>query len=300
MNQLRYSLFVLIGACSYGIQGSLIKLATNAGFKAEEITAAQYFFGLLLVLLVVLFAKRVKLNIKQTASLLALGVLLSLTGVFYSTSIEQLTASVSIILLFQFTWIGILIEAVYLRKFPSNLKIISVILLWAGTVLAGGAGSDNITALFNGKGAVFGILAAVTFSLFLFFSGKAGKGVPTIQRSLVTTAGGLMTVLLVASPAAITEGITTGAFWKYGLLVGLFGVVIPIVFFAVGTPHIDSGTATILGAAELPAAIIAAMLILGEQMTLAQMAGIILILIGIVVPQWRPRKKAHSRHLSVH
>ncbi|WP_338753321.1 DMT family transporter [Bacillus sp. FJAT-52991] len=295
MNQLRYSLFVLLGACSYGLHSSLVKLTTNAGYQAEQATGAQYFFGLLLLLVVVLFTKRVKLNMKQIGSLLGLGILLSLTGVFYATSIEQLSASMAIVLLFQFTWIGIVIESIYLRTFPSNLKLISIVFLWGGTLLAGGLVSGHMDWMSETKGLVFGFLAAVTFALFIFFSGKAGKGVPTIQRSLIITAGGFLTVLLFVPPTFIVDGTLTGGLWKYGLLVGLFGVVLPVILFAIGTPHIDSGTATIVGAAELPAAILSAMLILGEQITPEQATGVLLILIGIVVPQWRSKKATHPK-----
>ncbi|PAQ15567.1 EamA family transporter [Bacillaceae bacterium SAOS 7] len=297
MNQLRYSLFVLLGACSYGLHSALVKLTTNAGYQAEQATGAQYFFGLLLLLVVVLFTKRVKLNMKQIGSLLGIGVLLSLTGVFYATSIEQLSASMAIVLLFQFTWIGIVIESIYLRAWPSNLKLISIVFLWGGTLLAGGLISGHMDWMSQTKGLVFGFLAAITFALFIFFSGKAGKGVPTIQRSLVITVGGFLTVLFFVPPTFIVDGTLTGGLWMYGLLVALFGVILPVILFAIGTPHIDSGTATIVGAAELPAAILSAMLILGEQITPEQTTGVLLILIGMAVPQWRSRKMARPKRV---
>ncbi|HZG72326.1 MAG TPA: DMT family transporter [Chondromyces sp.] len=298
MNSLRYSLFVLIGACSYGINGSMIKLTTAAGYSPAETIGSQYFTGLILLFTLLLFSRRVKMRFTQVLSLAGVGVLLSVTGVLYAVSIDQLTASFAVVMLFQFTWIGILIEALYQRKMPSRIKLISVLLLWIGTLLAGGTGTGGIHIGEAWKGILAGLLSAITFALFIFFSGKAGRGIPTIQRSTVITFGGLLTTFLFTSPAFIVDGTLEGGLWKYGLLVGLFGVIFPIVFFAIGTPHIDSGTATIVGAAELPAAIIAAMLIAGEHVTPLQTAGILLIIIGIAVPQWkytaRRPKKSYS------
>lgn len=297
MNQLRYSLFILAGACSYGFQASIVKLATNAGYQAGQMTGSQYIFGLLLMTIPFMMTKRIKLQIKQTASLLGLGVLLSLTGIFYATSIQELSASIAIVLLFQFTWMGILIESIYLKAFPSVAKIISAILLWTGTLLAAGISTEGINWASHSKGFISGFLAALMFALFIFFSGKAGKAVPAIQKSFVISVGGLMTALLFVSPAFIVDGTMTGGLWKYGLLVGLLGVLVPVILFALGTPHVDSGMATILGAAELPAAMVGAMFIVGEHLTVEQMAGIMLILIGIAVPQLPRNRRIRPKQL---
>ncbi|MEK4031104.1 DMT family transporter [Pseudobacillus sp. FSL P4-0506] len=298
MNQLRYSLFILAGACSYGFQASIVKLATNAGYPAGQMTGSQYIFGLLLMIIPFMITKRIKLQVKQIVPLLGLGVLLSLTGVFYATSIQELSASIAIVLLFQFTWMGILIESVYLKAFPSVTKIISAVLLWAGTLLAAGISSEGINWADHSKGFISGFLAALTFALFIFFSGKTGKEVPAIQKSFVISIGGLVTACLFVSPAFVIDGTMTGGLWKYGLLVGLLGVLVPVVLFALGTPYVDSGMATILGAAELPAAMIGAMFIVGEHLTGEQGAGIVLILIGIAVPQLRRNGRVRPKQLS--
>jgi drug/metabolite transporter (DMT)-like permease len=76
--------------------------------------------------------------------------------------------------------------------------------------------------------------------------------------------------------------------------VAIVGTIFPVVFLAIGSPHLDSSITTILGAAELPAAIVSAMLILNEHVTAMQMAGMILILFGIAIPQMH-MKPLHSR-----
>ncbi|MDQ0215599.1 drug/metabolite transporter (DMT)-like permease [Oikeobacillus pervagus] len=285
MNQFRYSLFVLIGACSYGIHASIVKLTIAAGFTVGQVTGSQYLFGLAMLMAVYFFTKRVKMSWKDVSSLMTVGLLLSATGIFYGLSLARVPASIAVVMLFQFTWIGILIEAIYHRAMPSNQKLISVVFLWAGTLLAGGVGSTNFQWGEHLDGVVYGLLAAITFALFIFYSGKVAPGVPTIQRSVFITSGGLLLVLFYVSPILIVDGVLTTGLWKYGLLLGIFGTILPVVFFAIGTPKIDSGLATIVGAAELPAAIVAALFILGEAVSFLQMTGIMIILIGIAIPQ---------------
>ncbi len=77
---------------------------------------------------------------------------MSMTGIFYAISVEELPASIAVVLLFQFTWIGVIIEAIANRTFPSRDKIISILILFAGTLFAGGVFEGPRTKFFLRKG----------------------------------------------------------------------------------------------------------------------------------------------------
>ncbi|MBP5083656.1 MAG: EamA family transporter, partial [Methanomicrobium sp.] len=77
--------------------------------------------------------------------------------------------------------------------------------------------------------------------------------------------------------------IDTGLF-RYALIIGLFGCAIPMFFFAIGTPKIPTGAATILSSSELPATIICAVIIIHESVTAFQWVGVGLIFLGIAYP----------------
>ncbi|MGM0852345.1 MAG: EamA family transporter [Bacillota bacterium] len=286
MKPLNASLCVLIGASSYGIHASVVKLGFAEGYSVSDVTGIQYLFGVAMLFLAFLFTKKIKMTKKHWASLFGVGILLSLTGIFYGLSLHEVPASIAVVMLFQFTWIGVLIESIYLKKFPSNKKLLSVVFLWLGTMLAGGViSSERFSWSESGMGILFGFFAAITFALFIFFSGKVAKEVPTIQKSMMISLGGLLVVLIAFRPSFIQEPVQIVEMADFGLLVGIFGSIFPVVFFAIGTPHLDSSLSTIVGAAELPAAILAAMWILHEQVVLWQFIGILLILIGIAIPQ---------------
>ncbi|MBA4536873.1 EamA family transporter [Bacillus aquiflavi] len=286
-NNITYSFFILLGACSYGIVASIVKLAYRAGYAVHEVTGSQYLFGLTLLLFLLPFFKRSKVSVKNVMMLMMAGAILSLTGILYGLSLDRNQASLAVVLLFQFTWIGILLESIYERSWPSREKIISIFFLIGGTILASNVGSKNLIASIQLEGIIYGLLSAFFFALFIFISGKIAKDVPTMQRSVFITIGGLVLVILVFSPSFMTSGVIIEGLWKYAILTAFFGVIFPIVFFAIGTPKVDAGLATIAGSIELPAAIVAAMFILGEHVNFEQFIGIILILIGISVPQLR-------------
>lgn len=294
MRLLKYALLVFLGACSYGSLSTIIKLGMNDGFKMQQLVGAQYFFGWCMLLLLVLLFSRKKLGLKLAFSLLGAGITISLTGIFYGFAVEELPASIAIVLLFQFTWIGVILEAVVDRKFPSREKCISMIILLIGTILAGGILEPSVGGI-TAKGVIFGLMSAVSFALYIFVSGRVATQVPAVNKSLYMTTSAMIIILIVFSPSFIYDGAIAEGLWKFGLPLGLLGIVIPVLFFSIGVPKLGSGLGAILGAAELPAAVVASVLILHEEVSFLRWVGIIVVLLGIATPQLLPiwiRKKS--------
>ncbi|GAA0843566.1 DMT family transporter [Bifidobacterium pullorum subsp. gallinarum] len=294
MRLLKYALLVFLGACSYGSLSTIIKLGMKDGFSMQQLVGSQYFFGWVMLLLLVLLFSRKKLGMKLGFSLLVAGITISLTGIFYGFAVEELPASIAIVLLFQFTWIGVILEAIVDRKFPSREKCISMVILLIGTILAGGILEPSVGGI-TAKGVIFGLMSAVSFAFYIFVSGRVATQVPAVNKSLYMTTSALIIILMVFSPSFIYDGAIPDGLWKFGLPLGLLGIVIPVLFFSIGVPKLGSGLGAILGAAELPAAVVASVLILHEEVSLLRWVGIIVVLLGIATPQLLPiwiRKKS--------
>lgn len=294
MRLLKYALLVFLGACSYGSLSTIIKLGMKDGFSMQQLVGSQYFFGWVMLLLLVLLFSRKKLGMKLGLSLLVAGITISLTGIFYGFAVEELPASIAIVLLFQFTWIGVILEAIVDRKFPSREKCISMVILLIGTILAGGILEPSVGGI-TAKGVIFGLMSAVSFAFYIFVSGRVATQVPAVNKSLYMTTSALIIILMVFSPSFIYDGAIPDGLWKFGLPLGLLGIVIPVLFFSIGVPKLGSGLGAILGAAELPAAVVASVLILHEEVSLLRWVGIIVVLLGIATPQLLPiwiRKKS--------
>lgn len=290
MEKFKYSLLVLFGACSYGVLSTIFKLGFINGFSAHQLLGGQYVFGWIGLLLLVLFVSRHEVTKKQFFSLLTVGTTMSMTGIFYAISVEELPASIAVVLLFQFTWIGVVIEAIANRTFPSREKVISIIILFAGTLFAGGV-FEGLGQNFSTKGMIFGLLAAVSFSFYVFASGRVATEVPPYTKSFLMTTSATLIVCLFFPPTFLTDGALQAGLWKYAFFLGLFGVVVPVICFSIGVPKVGTGLGTILGAAELPTAIIASITLVHEVVTFMQWIGIIVILLGIFTPQLLTARK---------
>ena len=296
MEKFKFSLLVLFGACSYGVLSTIFKLGFMNGFSAHELLGGQYVFGWIGLLLLVLFFSRHKVSKKQAFSLLAVGTTMSMTGIFYAISVEELPASIAVVLLFQFTWIGVVIEAIANKKLPSREKVISIIILFAGTLFAGGL-FEGLGQNFSTKGIIFGLLAAVSFFFFFFASGRVATTVPPYTKSFLMTTSAALIVCLLFPPTFLTDGALQAGLWKYAFFLGFFGVVIPVICFSIGVPKVGTGLGTILGAAELPTAIIASITLVHEVVSPLQWLGIVCILVGIFTPQILTARKEKKRKI---
>jgi drug/metabolite transporter (DMT)-like permease len=61
---------------------------------------------------------------------------MGLTGIFYYYSLETLDASIAILFLFQFIWIGAFLEWIILQRIPTLKRTISICIVLIGSILA--------------------------------------------------------------------------------------------------------------------------------------------------------------------
>jgi drug/metabolite transporter (DMT)-like permease len=247
-----------------------------------EVTGGQYLFGALLTWMLVIFTKKKKSTLNQAIKLLLSGIPFGLTGVFYYQALQTLNASLAIIFLFQFVWIGTLFEWIFYKKKPTKGKIIAIGFLIIGSILAAGLVAKSEVAL-SLQGTAWGLLSALTFTTFIFLSSSVGNETSPILKSAFLSTGGLIVVLLVYPPMFLFDLPVLMGVAPYGLILGMFGVALPPLLFSIGMPHIGPGLGTILTASELPVAVTMSAIILAELVSFSQWLGVVIILSGIVV-----------------
>jgi len=281
MKTWQYAFIVFLGGCSYGILSTFVKLAYAAGFSVTEVIGGQYLFGAILIWLLFLFSKKQKITGRQIGKLLLSGLPFGLTGVFYYQALQTLDASLAIIFLFQFVWIGTFLEWALYRKKPNFNKVISIIILIIGSALAAGIIVEKGINM-TWQGSIWGILSAITFTISIFLTGSVEKNLPPIQRSTLIATGALITVSVIFPPVFLANISVIMGVAPYGILLGLFGVALPPLLFSIGMPHVGPSLGTILSASELPVAVTMASVILAEHVGLSQWFGVVLILCGII------------------
>lgn len=289
---------VALGATSYGMLATFVKLAYQENFTTAEVTTSQFIYGITGILLINLFQKiknkntAVKASSKNIFQLMLAGTSLGMTSIFYYLAVKYIPVSIGIVLLMQTVWMGVLLEWFLDKKAPSMQKIISVIIVLIGTALA-----INIFKIdFNSSdynwplGLLFGLLAATSFTTTMFTANKVALGISSAQRSLYMLLGGAVIVFTFGIITQVTP-FNFEIFAKWGIILALFGTIIPPMLLNAGFPQTGIGLGSIVSSLELPVSVMMAYVLLNEQVLFIQWLGIVLIILAIVIMNMQLKKK---------
>jgi drug/metabolite transporter (DMT)-like permease len=293
---------------------TFVRMAYDENYTTAEVTVSQFVFGIIGILLINAFQRNrnnntaVKASKKNKLQLMLAGTSTGLTSVFYYLAVKfDIPVSIAIVLLMQTVWIGVLLEWFLEKKAPSKVKTISVIIVLFGTVLA--TNLLNSEVKLNPLGIFFGLLAATSFTTTMFTANRIATEISSAQRSLYMLFGGGIMVLIFALITQIIPnqfpaiadalGVFSTAkdfnfsiFLKWGIILSLFGTIIPPMLLNAGFPLTGIGLGSIVSALELPVSVLMAYFLLNEKVILLQWIGIVLIILAIVIMNVNFKKKA--------
>lgn len=316
-------LFVGIGASIYGMLATFVKLAYQDGYTTSEVTTSQFVLGLfgLLILNFIQTVTSKKIlpspSSKEIRDLMLAGTSLGCTSLFYYIAVQYINVSVAIVLLMQSVWFSVVVESFMTKKLPNTRKVASVIIVLLGTVLATNLINSKIEL--DWKGVFWGVMAAASYTLTMFTSNTLATHLPVFRKSFVMLCGGSIVIFAFLFFAQIgplyfdglksvylnftenTEHIRAfdySILWKYGLILSLFGTIIPPILFNVGFPNAGLGLGSIVSSLELPVSVTMAFVLLGEEVVFIQWIGIALILFAIVLMNLPAQKEYKIAELS--
>ncbi len=291
----RYILIVIFGAVSYGMLTSFAKLAYGYGFNPAEISFGQTLCGAVVLWTIVVFRKFKNAGFGKVFDwrLVLAGTTMGLTSYIYYLSVSYIDASLAIVLLMQMTWMSILLEWIFFKKKPSKREIKVVLITLSGTVLASNLLFAN-EIHFSAAGILLALGAALCFSLFVMATTRIGKQTPIYEKSALMATGAVAAVFLINLNSIVSSPNLNFDLLKWGLFMGMFGIIIPPVAFSYGMPKIGVGLSAILLTLELPAAVLSAHILLGERISLLQVAGI-LVMLGAIAWLNLPKLKGNKQ-----
>lgn len=293
-NTLKGVFLVGIGATSYGMLATFVKMAYAEGYNTAEVTISQFVMGIIGILIINGFQKAknqdevIKATHRNIFQLMIAGTSTGLTSVFYYLAVKYIPVSIAIILLMQTVWIGLLLEMILEKKMPSTQKIVAAGVVLLGTVLATNIFQNEIQL--DRRGILLGMLAACSFTTTMFTANRVALGISSAQRSLYMLLGGAVIVFIFAI-ATLNTAFHFEIFLKWGIILSLFGTIIPPMLMNAGFPLTGIGLGSIVSALELPVSVLMAYFLLHENVVFIQWIGILLILLAIVTMNVNLKKR---------
>ncbi|HEY5745859.1 MAG TPA: DMT family transporter [Chryseolinea sp.] len=290
------SIFVALGASSYGLLATFVKLAYREGFSTAEVTLSQFGLGFAGLCILILFHGSEPVpepktsGIKSIVKLIAAGTSLGLTSIFYYMAVQYIPVSIAIVLLMQTVWMGVILEAILHRKAPGPGKIASVFIILVGTILATNLLSESVSISWAGLG--WGMMAALSYTASMHTSNSLELHFPPLKRSLYLILGGLIVISIIFH-SSLNHEFSHTIFLRWGLLLSLFGTILPPLLLTTGIPLTGMGLGAIIASVEIPVSVFMARLLLDEPVSYLQWLGVVLILCAVaamnVGQQGRPQ-----------
>jgi len=283
----KYIIMVFAGACCFGILSTFVKVAYQEGYATGDISGSQACLGMCVLWLLYLLTRKPETAPGPVWPVLLAGTTIGLCTHLYYLSVKWIPASVAIIFLMQFTWISMLLEWAFFRKRPTALQLAATLLIMAGTVMASGV-ADARGAL-PLKGILLAMASAAVYGIYVVASGRVGNSLPALKKSALMMTGSTIIIFIIARPHFLFEGQLSMGLAKWALFLAFFGTIIPPLLFAAGIPKTGVVLSAILMTAELPVAAVTAHLVLKENMSLLQWAGVSVMLFAMILGQERKR-----------
>ncbi|SFD26482.1 Threonine/homoserine efflux transporter RhtA [Chitinophaga sp. CF118] len=286
---IKYIIMVFAGACSFGILSTFVKLAYHEGYSTAEITFSQALIGMLVLWLLNCFQRKSnqpRINGKTWLSLLLTGAAIGLTTFVYYVSVHYIPASLAIVILMQFTWMGALLEWIFFKKKPGWIQVFIMLVIIGATVMASGL----INAPVSLTGILYALGSAFLYAIYIVINSRTIEHISPLRKSAIIMTGSTLIILVVNMHVLLSNNHFDWNLLRWALFFGLFGTIIPQALFARGIPKVGAGISAIIMTVELPVAVITAHVVLKEPVGLIQWAGIMIMLSAIVLMNIRALK----------
>ncbi len=178
----------------------------------------------------------------------------------------------------------LLLHSAQRRRAPDTAQLMTVSMGVAGLLLVSLIGGDT-----DGSAPMLGVLAALASGAAFALSAEVGGSLSQGHDAVPVATGTMLVVALIMVPAGVAVGLARGdvlvppdaATWGGLAYLGVVTMALAYVLLFAGLRTTASGSATVATLLEPVTAVVIAVLLLGETLTLAGVFGSLLILAAI-------------------
>lgn len=274
------SILIILGAVSYAAVGIILALAKQNGFSIQEIIIPMYLFAFFILFILFIFSTKTNLlsRVESIVFLLAGFLAVSITYCFYQ-SLSYVGVPLSTLFLMQSSWMTPLISCAFRKVMPQKNDLIMMLIVMFGASIS--CYSPNFS--FSFYGLIWGLGAAVSYSLMLVLSENFGKNKNVFEKSAIISLGALLVSIIIFSNHATVNIMSASSSWA--LIYAFFATVLPLTLLNIGMQKVSSELAGLLITLEIPAAYILSHIFLSESIYLNQIIGCLIITLTIMYPK---------------
>jgi drug/metabolite transporter (DMT)-like permease len=284
----------LAGVAAFSVRPILIKLAYAYVTDPVTLIALRMVFSLPFFLAAALWLRRDRASVPLTRQDLWAVAFLGFLGYYLASfldflGLQYISAGVGRLMLFLYPTITVLLSALFLGKRVSARDVVALVVSYAGLalVLSHAFGGENRNLLL-GALLVFG--SAVCYAVYLVSSSQVVRRIGSMRFTAYATS--------VASVLCIAQFLLLRPLSAldlppqvYGLAaaMGILCTVLPVFMTSEALKRIGANHVAIIGAAGPATTIFLGWIGLEEHLTLLQIAGVVLVLGGVMLVTTKPQ-----------
>jgi drug/metabolite transporter (DMT)-like permease len=289
-------LITIIGSILFSTKAIIVKVAfAHTSMDALTLLMLRMTFSLPFYLAAIWFARReglTPLTTRQWIGVIGLGLFgYYLSSLFDFIGLQYVTAGLERLILFLYPTFAVFINAFVFKQPVVRTQKIALFLTYTGIAIAyigelriGDIGNQNFI-----WGSFLIFLCSITYSVYIVGSGRL---IPTVGATRFTAYAMLSSTAGVFAHFALGGGSLqllqeAGTHIWYGILLAVIATVLPTFLLSNGMKRIGSNNVAIISAIGPVSTIIQAHFILGEKIFPAQIAGTLLVIVGVVLIGWK-------------
>ena len=283
MRQARYTLSVIAAGVLWGIISIFIKGMNAGNISPLQIVQLRTIIASAILALYLFFTDKKMLcfRLKDIWMFIGTGVIsLTFFSLCYFQTIIESGASVAVILLYTSPIFVILLSLALFRERITAVKLIALVMTFAGCILVSGLGRDSggITV----KGFIVGLGSGLGYALYSIFSRYALKKYHVLTIIFYTFLFSGISIIPV-SGIALAGGLLQPRILLYGAGIAVFCTVLPYLFYTYGMTKLETGKAAILVTVEPLVGTLVGCCLYGEPMTVLKALGILLTFGAVIL-----------------
>lgn len=285
MGKLGPIILIAISAIMWGIIAVFVRKLSSLGFTPMEIVTIRVVTAVLLLGIIGLlkYPGQMKIHLRDSKYFIGTGIFsIVLFNWCYFSSINQLSLSFAVILLYTAPTFVVVLSYLFLKESMDALKIISVIGTLIGCTFIVGINlmetpSMNLAGILTGLGAGFGYALYTIFGKFALV--KYRPFTVTFYTFLVASITLLFFTDLFEKGSMLLSSETI----LYGIGLGLFPTVLAYLFYTKGLEKMEGSKASIIATVEPVAATLLSVFFYKEDFGVLQFIGTAIILLSVIL-----------------
>ena len=285
---------VLGSATAFGTLAIFAKLGYASGLGTEQTLASRFLLAAIgmIVLALALGQNPTRLGRSRLLTLFGLGaVVYTGQSLTYFIALRSLEASLVVLIAYIYPSLVVIAGWLFLRRVVSAWHGVALAMSFAGVALLVG-GADFHLSWALAWPLLLAIASPTIYTGYILIGERVMTSVPAVAASAVIMSGAALAFCILAALNHQLALPRNAGGWAVGIGIALVPTMIAISLFLAGLPRIGAARAALLSTWEPVVTVFLAVVVLGDRLSLVQVAGGILVIVAVVVVQaahlWRP------------